>query len=1017
MRTIIDSMRFLRPRGNIVLAAISLLWPLLGSAGRLPMHFYRTSQGLPRNSVNCMVAGQNGIMWFCTTEGLVRFDGHDFRVFGPEHGLPSRTVYHFAPTHLGGYWVITDRGLCRLEAESKIGDTCRPFTQSAPVAWSDGFLAESPRGEVWAASDTRIFRVQLASRTLEDIAFPLDQYEHVLALAAGDAGTLLVGSEYSVYEWMPGGKVRNLAAGMKDMGTRSILRLPSGDYWLGTAGGLVRLRLNGSAQTPEFRGGWMAEPGPNDLKLSHDGSIWISVGLAILQVGIDSLGNARTLRRIGPGEGLPRVVSTVAEDSTGRLWASVEGDGVLRIDDNGFIAYAETEGLDHPRIASIFTDRAGRLCVTTSWYDYGSVRLWHDNRFLTFRISFPSQLHSFGQGWNQFGLQAHDGEWWIPTAEGLLRFGAARTENLVNAPVKNWYRYGAGLPCRDIFRVFEDSGGDIWVSCDGPDGVLRWDRRTERFRNFGPAEGWLPNQFAMVFRESPPGTIWMVMENRVVRFHDGHFQYVPLGTADATTRPRDMFIDSARRVWIATAGKGLFRCDDSGAAQPSFVNYTTRDGLASAFLRAVTEDRRGFIYVSSVRGVDRIDPRAAVDPAHIRHFTAADGLPDNEHNVAFTDPRGHLWFGTLHGLAEYDPSRAPAPTLPDVFFTRLLVRGDEIPLAWDGARHAALELAPDRNQIQIEFFGADSNSPENLRFQYRLAGAPISTDPQWSEPAAQTRVNYPALPAGRLHFEVRAINADGQVSGHSATLDLDVAAPFWRRGWFLALLALSAAGVGALAYRYRVDQLLALERLRTRIATDLHDDIGANLSQIAILSEVARTDSGRGSLEVISRIARETVEQMSDIVWAVNPRHDRFHSMLHRMRRFADDTLGGAGIELEFEAGKLPADLTTPIEVRRPLYLMFKEAVNNAARHSGASRVTVGIELVRGVLRMTIADNGRGFDPLAPHEGEGVASIGRRMRDLGGTVEWETAASPSGRGTRLVLTLPLQRARPHLSPT
>jgi signal transduction histidine kinase len=527
----------------------------------------------------------------------------------------------------------------------------------------------------------------------------------------------------------------------------------------------------------------------------------------------------------------------------------------------------------------------------------------------------------------------------------------------------------------------------------------------------------------MVFREfnagrPKPGTLWIGLSNGVARFEGGRFLFIPLGGPGTAVAVRDLLIDSAGRIWVATPGQGLFRCDDPESSAPHFANYTTQDGLASSFLRALTEDRNGFIYVSSVRGVDRLDPRGPIDPGHIRHFTAADGLPDNEHNVAFTDPQGHLWFGTLNGLAEYDPSQAPPPSPPQVYFTRLLVRGEEVPMAWDGAQTAELALAPDRNQIQVEFFGAGSNSLSALRFQYRLIDSSFGATQEWSAPAADLRVNYPSLPAGRMRFEVRAVDTAGQLSANTATLDLDVAAPIWRRGWFLLLLASAIAAVAALAYRYRVDQLLAMERLRTRIATDLHDDIGASLSQIAILSEVARRDAAEsksefrldgvrhGSLEVISTIARETVEQMSDIVWAVNPRHDRFDSLLHRMRRFAGDTLGGAGIELQFESGKLPADLTTPIEARRPLYLVFKEAINNAARHSGASLVTVHIGLARGVLQMTIADNGRGFDPDAPHEGEGVASIGKRIGDLGGTVEWTVDG-----GTRLFLTLPLRTAR------
>src|SRR5580658_304997 len=237
--------------------AAALLWIAAalcsapGQAGRLPFRIYRTAQGLPRNSVTCMVAGQNGVMWFCPTEGLVRFDGHEFRVFGPEQGLPSRTVYGFFPSRTGGYWVITAGGLCRLPADSKIGDTCRLFAQTPPAGWIEGYFSESPGGEVWAASESRIFRVRPKEGTVEDIAFPLGPFIHVLAIAAGDAGTLLVGTEHGVLEWSPGGKLRELTAGLDNMGTGDIVRLASGDYWLSTASGLFRLRLRGEARTPE----------------------------------------------------------------------------------------------------------------------------------------------------------------------------------------------------------------------------------------------------------------------------------------------------------------------------------------------------------------------------------------------------------------------------------------------------------------------------------------------------------------------------------------------------------------------------------------------------------------------------------------------------------------------------------------------------------------------------------------------------------------------------------------------
>jgi signal transduction histidine kinase len=414
---------------------------------------------------------------------------------------------------------------------------------------------------------------------------------------------------------------------------------------------------------------------------------------------------------------------------------------------------------------------------------------------------------------------------------------------------------------------------------------------------------------------------------------------------------------------------------------------------------SLVEDDTGFIYAGGARGVDRIDPRAPIGAPRVRHFTVAEGLPDGEQNTAFRDHNGHLWFGTLRGLAEFDPSKVVRQSPPEAYLMRLRVRGEDVPLPWEGARTLSFGLAADRNQIEVEYAGVGVHAPESLRYQYRLGGVE-----HWSNPVQQLNVNFASLPPGVFHFEVRAVDSEGQSSPKPAGFDVSIQAPLWRRWWFVTAMAvLLATGVFTL-YNYRVRQLLAMERLRTRIATDLHDDIGASLTQISILSELARRGSTPQVLLDIANIARGVVTEMSDIVWAVNPRHDRFEDLLHRMRRFASDVLGGADIELKFDTEKLPADIHVPLEARRPLYLIFKEAVNNVARHSGARETTIRLELDHHLLSMMVEDDGCGFDPETRYPGEGLTSIARRMRNLGGTAIWD---SRPGAGTRFMVTLPL----------
>jgi len=730
----------------------------------------------------------------------------------------------------------------------------------------------------------------------------------------------------------------------------------------------------------------------------RDGTFWLAGdGISRLEFGPGHTVTGE--EHYSVSEGLPsRSVVLLEEDRQGNLWGSTDGAGIFRVSETGFKLYTSEDGLGSARIASIFEDLRGDLCVTTS--DIPNLRVLNGTRFETIGYWHPPGNFDPGWGWNQFGFQAHDGEWWFPSGVGLFRFGkAGRPQELEGRRPVAIYDVQSAVHGSQVFRLFEDSHGDIWISTISPrNELLRWERKTGTFHRFTMAEGWPEEEVMHVIREAPSGTFWIGTYSHIFRFRNGRFELLPALPTAQIAFVRDLYIDHAGRVWTATARYGLYRCDNPEAASPTFRGYSTNEGMSSNSVRSITEDNAGFIYAGTARGVDRINPRAPPGSRHIRYFTPDDGLPNSEHNVAFRDRRNHLWFGTLNGLAEFDPAKAQPLAPPEVYVTRFRVRGVEVPLPWEGARSLDVNLGPDRNQFEIEYAGINLRSVASLRYQYRLVGV----DHDWSQPVDTLSVNYASLPAGRLHFELRAVTADGQAGPALAGFDLAVMAPLWRRWWFLTLAGAWAATVVLLLHRYRVRHLLAIERLRTRIATDLHDDIGASLTQISILSELAHRGAPRDVLEDIAGLARELVQDMSDIVWAVNPRHDRFEALAHRMRRFAADTLGD--IELRFDAASLPADFSVPLECRRPLYLVFKEAAHNVARHSAATRALIRIELRDGALKLTVEDNGRGFDPAAPRDGEGLNSINRRLREIGGSARWEQA--PGG-GTTFTAIFPI----------
>lgn len=327
---------------------------------------------------------------------------------------------------------------------------------------------------------------------------------------------------------------------------------------------------------------------------------------------------------------------------------------------------------------------------------------------------------------------------------------------------------------------------------------------------------------------------------------------------------------------------------------------------------------------------------------------------------------------------------------------------------------SGLELGPNQNHLQVDFFGLSFAAGEVLRYQYKLEGA----EADWSPLTEQRTVNYASLSPGTYRFLVRAISAEGTASPTPATVAFTILPPMWRRWWFFMLVAVVVGMIIYAIHHYRVARLLEIERVRTRIATDLHDDIGASLSEMAILSEVVRRQISATHPEAVERLgemarkARELVDSMSDIVWAIDPRRDDLSHVVARIRQFASSVLEGHRIAWELQTPAELASIKLTPEQRRHVFLIFKEAINNVVRHADCSFVLLAISITHRHLVAEIRDDGCGFtvpdlSTLGEPErqGHGLRNMQARAVELGGQLQ---IASAPGQGTRLTLTVPLK---------
>jgi two-component sensor histidine kinase len=416
--------------------------------------------------------------------------------------------------------------------------------------------------------------------------------------------------------------------------------------------------------------------------------------------------------------------------------------------------------------------------------------------------------------------------------------------------------------------------------------------------------------------------------------------------------------------------------------------------------------------VATGRGVDRLTPQAnSLAAGAIQHFTYADGLAPGELTSAFRDHKGDLWFTTNLGVSQFTPTTDRHPVPAPVLVTGVQIGADSYPVADVGqAEVQGPRLRSGQGPLRIDFVGLSFAPGEKLRYQYQVEGL----DRDWSTPTDQRTVVYGRLASGKYRFQVRAVNSEGMISPEPANVVFAMLPPIWLSWWFLTLAALATGALVYVLHLYRVRHLLAIERVRTGIATDLHDDIGSSLSQISILSELARYRLDTGDpkaaqpLGEIATVSREMATALSDIVWAINPKHDRLRELTARMHRFALDVLGTRGIDLRFQADDCEEQRRTSSDFRRQLYLIFKEAVNNAARHSACTQARVEMHVWKGRLELRISDNGKGFDPTTAGTGNGLVNMQRRATRLGAKLELQ---SELGSGTDLKLTVPLPGSR------
>jgi PAS domain S-box-containing protein len=840
-------------KGRVRYGLVALLYFLACSvpaafAEQLPVRSYTSADGLGSSFVNALMRDSRGFLWVCTRDGLSRFDGYRFVTYqvGDKNTPPG--IEQIIETRKGIYWIVTTGGLYRFDPQAPVPTSKNSdaiLTLNAQFVSNErGLLFEDHLGQLWAGGSS-LYRVNDSD---QKVSFqPVDLHSPnpsrplgIASMAEGKDGSLWLVTFSGVLRRLPDGKeIFYSVPDPRANALTSVLEDRDGRVWIGrvlntyalkpeplsdlSSLGSVTVRdLNQLAnkQAPSPKGVLMPEkPGeifeyntnavvPSGrskfLYQTADTHLWISSGTSLIEF------DGRFFKAYEGLTGLVQGPGQMVEDSSGNLWLG-GANALLRLDRGGLTSYAN--GLKDSYVVTINRTRAGTLYVAG-----GSVTLslFDGKDFQTIRPRVAPDARVLWTA--NAAFQDSRGEWWILTDTGLYRFAATDDlQQLARQEPRAIYTRSDGFKSDAMFRIFEDSHGDLWISTRGASAgefdLVRWSRTTEKFQMFSAADG-LPSKSVSAFAEDKDGDLWFgFFEGGVARFANGRFTEFQAGAGIDNVLITSLLIDRQGRLWIASTASGLRRVDDPRGPVPHFASVNVDNGLASNNVRSLGEDLYGNVYAGTARGLDRISP----DGTHIRHYSINDGLAGDFVTAVFRDARGTMWFGTPNGLSRLEPVPEKPAAVPPIWISGLRVAGQSHPVAEFGSLDiASFDIAHNQNNLQIEFYGVDFSAGESLHYQYQLEGA----DREWSAPTLQRVVSYANLAPGTYRFLVRAINADGVASTAPAAVSFRILPPFWRRWWFIVLAILTVGAAAFALDRYRVARMKELDAVNRKLTLE-----------------------------------------------------------------------------------------------------------------------------------------------------------------------------------------------------
>jgi signal transduction histidine kinase/ligand-binding sensor domain-containing protein len=975
---------------------------------RLP---WSSADGLPNNTVGGLAQTVDGFIWVGMPNGLARFDGHQFEELATTNYIetPNRGVLTMTGSRGGGLHLGMDRGaVVSLSTESK-----KVYLPEADFSTHTIYsLTEDASGAVWICyRGGHVRRIVAGTMEMMDSAVGVPEGIQIASIACEPNGRLWLfkegqlalwrGEQFEALQQLPG-KAGRITASRSGGGwvcaDFHLYRFREGAALVDC--GTFRPRLPGTEVSVMLEG--------------RDGSLWIGTTFSGLY-RYD--GNS-----FQPVATTHQEIISLMEDVEGNIWVGMAGGGLNQVRPRAVTLEGVETGLPVPAVSSMCEDTDGVVWAALQ------------NGALVRQVEGQWQTIPPDDTWPGHALSVcadPRGGIWVGTRYNrLFRWQ--------NGGFVEW-----GDPNRmtgqTVHTLVVATNGDVWIGEDSPVSIQRL--RAGQLQDFP-----VPPDIRVVraSAQDAAGNIWFGSSKGVLLRAEG--DRLVDETARMTGEPqpiRYLYGTPDGSLWIGFAGWGVGRIKDG-----KYHSITARQGLHDDFISQIVADGRDWLWFGGDRGIFKVRQSELDDVCEGRadkvrsvqygpgEYGHGDGRPSLQANfgnspIALNTADGRIWLAMRTALAVIDPDKVTRnPRPPPVLLTRMAV-GDNTMVAYGGemaitrpsqsavnslGAGVAVRVPPAHRRMEFDFTALSFIGTENILFRYRLDGF----DEDWVEMKGARKVVYPRLPKGNYSFAVTACNSEGIWNETGAQLAFVVNPFFWQTWWFQGGVVISFTALVIAIVRYvsfrrlraqlqTLEQQAALYKERARIAKDIHDDLGASLTQIAFIGELAQQDRNVPDkvgehVGVMSQTARHAVKSLDEIVWAVNPRNDTLAHFIDYTGQFALDYLRHAGIRCRLDLPEAVPARELSTDVRHNLFLVVKEAINNTVKYAHATELRLRIAVSAEKLELCIEDNGCGFaQPPDDKDADGLRNMRQRLADIGGRC-W--IQGRPGAGTKISLELP-----------